>query len=82
MTDLASAVVTRALTELVPGQSSRIMALNVEAALRARLMALGFQPGQSVELIRRAPFAGPLHVRLGTTDVIIRRADAQAVQIA
>jgi Fe2+ transport system protein FeoA len=34
-----------------------------------------------IEVVRRAPFAGPLHLRIGTTDVIMRRQDAAGITV-
>jgi hypothetical protein len=31
--------------------------------------------------MRRSPFKGPIQVRSGQTDIIIRRADAAAIQV-
>jgi ferrous iron transport protein A len=44
-----------------------------------RMAALGLLPGRRVVLLRRAPFGGPLHLRIGPTELMIRRADARAV---
>jgi ferrous iron transport protein A len=32
-------------------------------------------------LIRKASFSGPLHVRIGTTDVMLRRAEAEKIRV-
>jgi ferrous iron transport protein A len=45
---------------------ARLCALEVEAALAARLGALGVREGARLLVLRRAPFGGPLHVRLGS----------------
>jgi ferrous iron transport protein A len=44
-----------------------------------RMAALGLIPGKRVALLRRAPFGGPLHLAIGPTELMIRRADARAV---
>ncbi len=66
---------------LSTGQSARILALDLEEGLCARMHALGLTPGQSITLIRRARFNGPLQVRAGTTDLILRVADARAIMV-
>ena len=58
-----------------------IASINAEQALHLRLNALGFRPGKRLQVIRQAAFNGPLHVRIGSTDVIIRQRDAQAIQL-
>jgi ferrous iron transport protein A len=69
------------LSQLRIGQSAIISAIEAEESLFHRLSALGFRVGKPLSIIRRANFNGPLHVRLGTTDVILRNADAARIQI-
>ena len=70
------------LTSLLPGQEATIIAIRAEEALHHRLAAMGFRVGRALQLVRRGAFHGPLHVRVGSTDVIIRRSDADAIEIA
>ena len=69
------------LSQLSIGAQATITAIEAEELLFHRLHALGFRVGKSLRLIRRANFNGPLHVRLGTTDVILRDLEAQKIQI-
>ncbi len=69
------------LLHLPPGVDATVGAIHADAALRVRLTALGFRIGQRVRMIRQAAFAGPLHVRLGTTDVILRRGQARLIEV-
>ena len=69
------------LSSLKPGEIGIIAALHAEEDLYYRLAALGFRAGKEVRLIRGARFAGPLQVRVGTTDVMLRRRDAQKIEI-
>ena len=69
------------LSTLKPGDSATIAALHTDEALYHRLAAMGFRIGKRIDLIRRAKFAGPLHVRIGTTDIMLRRVDAQHIDV-
>ncbi|MBD2778859.1 FeoA family protein [Iningainema tapete] len=69
------------LSQLEPGETALISGLVAEAGLEQRLLALGFRPGRQVRMIRKAWFSGPLHVRIGTTEVMVRRRDAQAIKV-
>jgi ferrous iron transport protein A len=69
------------LNTLLPGQHGVIHAINAEQGLNQRLNALGFRVGKQIQLIRRANFNGPLHVRIGATDIIMRDIDAQRIQL-
>lgn len=69
------------LSQLNIGQHAIIAAIEAEESLFHRLTALGFRVGKPLSIIRRANFNGPLQVRLGTTDVILREAEAKRIQI-
>lgn len=61
---------------------SGIDAVNVEQSLCQRLMALGFRVGKNIKVMRKASFNGPIHVRVGSTDVILRESEAKLINIA
>jgi len=69
------------LTTLQPGESATIVAIHAEEALHQRLLALGFRSGKQVGLIRKASFSGPLQVRIGTTDILLRRGEAEKITV-
>jgi ferrous iron transport protein A len=69
------------LNTLNPGEHGVIHAIHAEQGLHQRLNAMGFRIGKKIELIRRASFNGPLHVRIGATDIILRGVDAKRIQI-
>ncbi len=67
------------LLQLATGADATVSAIHADAGLRQRLAAMGFRIGRRIRVIRKGALSGPLHVRLGTTDVILRR--KQAAQI-
>ncbi|MFA6314134.1 MAG: FeoA family protein [Sterolibacterium sp.] len=69
------------LSDLAPGQQAVISAVHADEALHHRLAALGFRIGRSVMLMRRGRWAGPLQVRLGATDVMLRQAEAGLITV-
>ncbi len=69
------------LTALKPGQSATITGMRFERAFAFRLAAMGFRIGKRVQVIRGARFAGPLHVRIGSTDIMLRRNEARHIDI-
>ena len=46
-----------------------------------RLAGLGLRSGIRVRLIRRSPLNGPLQIRIGHTDLILRQADAARIEV-
>lgn len=67
------------LDRLLPDHSGAITAVYATGMTRERMAALGLQIGRRVTVLRRAPFGGPLHLRIGPTELMIRRADARGV---
>lgn len=69
------------LSQLKIGQRAIISAIEADEALFHRLSALGFRVGKPLSIIRQANFNGPLQIRLGTTDVILRSTEAAHIRI-
>ena len=70
------------LNTLLPGEQGIIHAIHAEQGLHQRLNAMGFRIGKQIQLIRRANFNGPLHVRIGATDIIMRDVEAERIQLS
>lgn len=69
------------LATLHPGDIATIVSIHAEEALHQRLLALGFRSGKQIELIRKASFSGPLQVRIGTTDILLRKGEAAKISV-
>ena len=69
------------LDALRPGETATILALHASTELYRRLAALGLRVGKHVRILRRGRFAGPLHIRVGTTDLMMRTSDACCIQV-
>jgi ferrous iron transport protein A len=67
------------LDHLLPEHSAAITAVHATGMARERMAALGLTVGRCVTVLRRAPFGGPLHLRIGPSEMMIRRADARAI---
>ncbi len=70
-----------ALSSLIPGESATIVAIHTEEPLHQRLLAMGFRTGKQIEIIRKARFSGPLQVRIGTTDILLRKIEAEKIKV-
>jgi len=67
------------LDRLLPEHCASITSVTGTGMAGERMAALGLLPGKQVTLLRRAPFGGPLHLRIGPTELMIRRIDARAI---
>ena len=67
------------LSQLPVGVTAVICCLKNSTEVSSRLRALGIRPGKQVHIVRNAAFAGPLQVRAGQTDIILRRNEANEI---
>ncbi|MTJ24034.1 hypothetical protein BMF77_03497 [Dolichospermum sp. UHCC 0315A] len=66
---------------LQPGQIATITQLHSESGLQQRLLAMGFRTGRQIVMLRRGWLSGPLHVRIGTTEVMLRCREAREIEV-
>lgn len=66
---------------LNPHQTGTIATIDAGAELTGRMCALGLRLGRMVEVVRIAPMRGPLQIRVGHTELMIRRTDAAKINI-
>jgi DtxR family Mn-dependent transcriptional regulator len=58
------------LLELQPGQVAHVMRVNDQDSEKLRYLGqLGLYPSARLELLERAPFGGPLRIRVGEEPV-------------
>ena len=78
-----SNTVTESLTlaSLAAGEVANILMLNVAPELKNRLNALGIQSGKQIKVVRRGALGGPIHVRVSTTEFVLRRAEADLITV-
>ncbi|MCB1168248.1 MAG: ferrous iron transport protein A [Leptospiraceae bacterium] len=67
------------LAELKPGQSGIIQSIDDSDPFLSRLAELGFVPGESVSVLRRAPLGDPLEVRVMDSSMCIRAEQARRI---
>lgn len=71
----------RPLDQLRPGETAHIVALDRQHPLRRRLLELGFVRGARVEVVRFAPLGDPVELRVGHSDLALRRADLSGIRV-
>jgi len=72
---------TRKLGELEPGARAIVRRVSGEPELLRRLMELGFVPGTTITLVRRAPMGDPIELRLRGTHFSIRHSEADRIDV-
>lgn len=70
------------LTNLPIGEIATVVSVRGENAVTRRLMEMGVVPGVRVRVVKTAPFGDPIEVRLRGYNLAMRRAEADAIEIA
>ncbi|HPD69746.1 MAG TPA: FeoA family protein [Rectinema sp.] len=69
------------LAELCPGQRFKVTNVAVGGEIGKRLADMGLVSGAEGEVVRAAFFRGPIQIRLGDYDLIMRRYEARLVDV-
>jgi len=69
------------LAELLPGARFKVRRVVSGGEIGKRLVDLGFISGAEGEVVRATLFRGPMQIRLGDYDLIMRRHEARLVDI-
>ena len=68
------------ITSLHPGEKGFVKEL-IESSLSLKLIEMGFLPGTTIKLIRKAPFGSPLYVKVNGHYVALREDEADAIVV-
>lgn len=68
--------------QLPAGQPAHVVAVARDHPLRRRLLELGCIRGAPIQVLRTAPGGDPVELRLGGTDLALRRADLAAIEVS
>ena len=69
------------LSSLCRGETAIITGVHGSDGVRHRLQAMGLRSGREAEVIR-CPRLGPMQIRIGSINLIMRRRDAARVSIS
>ena len=69
------------LSNLGIGQCACITGIHAPDGIRQRLQSMGLRTGREAEVIR-SPRLGPMQIRVGSLNLIMRRSDAARISIS
>lgn len=72
---------TYPLNLLRPGEKAYIQSILDQGALRRRMMDMGLVPGAEVEVIRLAPWGGPMQLRLKGYYLAMRQSECAKILV-
>lgn len=71
----------QSLDLLEPGQSAKVIAIQLHENEAIRLMELGLLEDSIVTMVRKAPMGDPIEYKVGDTTLSLRKAEALLVEI-
>ena len=71
----------KTLGDVKVGESSTIVELHGEGALRRHLMDLGLIKGTSFKVVKVAPLGDPVEITVRGYELSLRRDDAESVEV-
>ena len=78
---MAATETTRRASDLMPGDSARIIAVGGEGALRQHLLDMGVIPGAELSVVKLAPLGDPMEVRIHGYELTMRLAEAAQINV-
>jgi len=69
------------LSDCNPGKKAKVIDLMVNPTYKKRILDLGMLPGTEVQIVRKAPFGGPIVVQVRGYQVSIRMTEAKNIEI-
>ncbi len=67
------------LSELEPGTKARILRIEDKGAFNRRIRDMGLNPGAEIVLEKKAPLGDPLHIKVKTLSLVIRKNEAEKI---
>lgn len=69
------------LSTIAIGQTVILQGINPKHPMRKRLFELGFVPGASIRLLRKAPMGDPIEMVVSGTHFALRQQDMQHIWV-
>ena len=71
----------RTLKDLKTGESSKVIKLHGEGAVKRRIMDMGITKGVEVYVRKLAPLGDPIELTVRDYELSIRKADAENIEV-
>lgn len=69
------------LADLKPGQSGKILKINLAGALKRRMMDMGVVAGTDVRVDKVAPLGDPIEVHIRSYQLSLRKGEANKIEV-
>jgi ferrous iron transport protein A len=63
-------------------QEMKVTGVTGSQAQKTRMLQMGITPGTCLHIVRRAPMADPVEIKVRGTKMVLRREECQHIQVA
>lgn len=71
----------RTLKDIKVGDSTTVLKLNGQGAVRRRIMDMGITKGVKIDVCKVAPFGDPVEIKVRGYQLSLRKADAEMIEV-
>ena len=71
----------KTLKDIKIGESTTVVKLNGQGAVRRRIMDMGITKGVKIDVCKVAPFGDPMEIKVRGYQLSLRKADAQMIEV-
>jgi ferrous iron transport protein A len=71
----------RSLRDVSVGESVKVVQINVEGAVRRRIMDMGITKGTEIYVRKVAPLGDPVELNIRGYELSVRKDDAEIIQV-
>ncbi len=71
----------RTLKDIKVGDSTTVLKLNGQGAVKRRIMDMGITKGVRIDVCKVAPFGDPVEIKVRGYQLSLRKADAEMIEV-
>lgn len=71
----------RTLKDIKVGDSTTVLKLNGQGAVKRRIMDMGITKGVKIDVCKVAPFGDPVEIKVRGYQLSLRKADAEMIEV-
>lgn len=74
-------ILVKKLSDMLVGESGKVLAIHGTGTIKHRLVDMGIVPGTSVQVVKYAPLADPLEIKVKNFQLSLRVSEAATIDV-
>ena len=71
----------KTVAHLLNGEKAKVSAVSGTGSITRRLMEMGIVPGETIRVVKSAPFGDPMEIKVRGYHLAVRRTEANMIEI-